>query len=62
MRHGARHRGASIANVSDLSSSIPSIHPLAGSQGRGTAAAAAKNSLRGVAKVRKDEIQPKLKP
>jgi hypothetical protein len=31
MRHGARHRGAIFVNEWNLSSSIPLIHPLAGS-------------------------------
>ena len=50
MRHGARHRGASFEMiVSCLNSSIPSIHPLAGSQGGGTAAGRAEHIAWGVA-------------
>ena len=48
MRHGTPHGGASFENVSGLSSSIPSIHPLAGSQGGGTAAGRAEHIARRV--------------
>ena len=47
MRHGARHRGAVFVNEGNFSSSIPSIHPLAGSQGGGTAAGRAEHIARG---------------
>ncbi len=46
MRHGTPHGGASFENVSGLSSSIPSIHLLAGSQAGGTAAGRAEHIAR----------------
>ena len=48
VRHGTPHGGASFANISGLSSSIPSIHPMAGFQAGGTAAGRAEHIARGV--------------